>query len=812
MRKVCLIIFVSFFLFIPMVYGYDKTLEDGIYTISSAANSNYSLDVSQGIAKNQSNIQIYSTNFSNAQKFKVSYLEDGYYEILSLVDNNYSLDVSGGKFLNASNIQLYSSNKSNAQKWILKKNGESYYILTIDGKYALDIANGIIKNFSNIWLYQYNGSNAQKFKFNKIEEGSKTIENGLYTISSALNQNKVLNLKNGDITNYNDIQLYDFNGTDAQKWLINYIGNGLYTIKPYASINYSVDVYNGSHNIGTKIQLFKYNNSNAQKWIIKDLNDGYFSIISICNNLNVDVAGANTANGSKIQLYTSNNTNAQKFQFNPVKEFGSRSLKDGYYFINTSLNNKKVLDINNGVIADGINVQIFDINYSLAQKWYIKYIENGYYSILSDKDNNYALEYDDSGNVRINSYQKLDNQKWIIKKNSNNYYIIADNGMYLDLSGGSSANTTNIGLYNFNGTNAQKFNFIKTASGISENVLKNGIYRIASSLDKNKFIDLFEASTQNKSNIQLYQSNATNAQKWVVEYLSNGYYKISSLINMTKVWDVSGGAITNETNLQLYDNNDSIAQQWIIKDVGNGYYNIISNCGGLYVDVAGAKTSNETNIWMYTDNDSKAQKFRFIKSDQETKVIDVSSHQGKIDWDKVYNSGIYGVILRIGAWTNEDSRFSEYIKEVKRLEIPYGIYLFSYASSDDGINKEIQFTKSMIDKYNLKPILGIYYDIEDWYTSPTDSSDLISKDRYDVIIGTYINSISSHVSNKFKVKVYANLYYANNKFNDYARSQIDWIAQYNNTCSYTGNYSLWQFTSSATLDGIKGYVDMSYLY
>ena len=57
-----------------------------------------------------------------------------------------------------------------------------------------------------------------------------------------------------------------------------------------------------------------------------------------------------------------------------------------------------------------------------------------------------------------------------------------------------------------------------------------------------------------------------------------------------------------------------------------------------------------------------------------------------------------------------------------------------------------------------------------------------------------------------------NLYYANNKFNDYARSQIDWIAQYNSECSYTGNYSLWQFTSSATLDGIKGYVDMSYLH
>ena len=216
---------------------------------------------------------------------------------------------------------------------------------------------------------------------------------------------------------------------------------------------------------------------------------------------------------------------------------------------------------------------------------------------------------------------------------------------------------------------------------------------------------------------------------------------------------------------------------------------------------------------MYNCNNSNAQKFRFIKSEKETRVIDVSYHQGQIDWNKVYNSGIYGVILRIGYWNTEDSRFKEYISEVKRFGIPYGIYLFSYASTTNGVNIEADFTKEIIKKYNLNPTLGIYYDLEDWYTSPNDKSDNLSKEQYDSIALNFINSVSSYVGNKYKVKIYANLNYINNRLGNYAKSQVDWVAQYYvSNCGYKGSYSLWQYTDSETLDGINGFVDMNYLY
>lgn len=196
----------------------------------------------------------------------------------------------------------------------------------------------------------------------------------------------------------------------------------------------------------------------------------------------------------------------------------------------------------------------------------------------------------------------------------------------------------------------------------------------------------------------------------------------------------------------------------------------------------------------------------------EKLVVDVSYHQGSIDWDKVYNSGIYGVILRIGYWNTEDARFAEYINEVKRLGIPYGIYIFSYANTTNGASIEANFTNSIIKKYNLNPTLGIYYDLEDWYLSADNTSNTLSKTDYDNIASTYINTVSSYVGSKYKVKIYANLNFVNNRFGDYARSQTDWIAHYVSECGYKGNYSLWQYTSEATLDGIRGYVDMSYLY
>ena len=819
MKKVFLIVIFILTFFLGIISVKAKEIEDGTYIISSSIDCHYSLDLDGATAKNSSNIQLYQSNWTNAQKWKITKGMDGYYTIRSQINNDYVLDVVGGQFANSTNVDLYQNNGTNAQKWIIKSNGDYFNIFTYDNKYSLDINGGIVGNFSNVQIYQNNGTNAQKFIFSKVDKSERTIDDGVYTISSSLDKNKSLDIQNGMMKNLSNIQIYQTNNTEAQMWIIKYLENGYYKLTSYKNMDYSLDVDSGNKINMTNVQLYKYNQSAAQQWIIKNNNDGTFTIISKANGLSLDVANGKAVNGANIWLYEQNGTSAQKFKFNKVENIGSKSIDDGYYFIASAINRNKNFDIPGGNMTSKNNVQIYDTNSTLAQKWHIKYINNGYYEILSNKDGNYALSVDSLENndmitVNINEKNDSDYQKWVIKDNyDGTYSLIAKNNKYIDLNSGSTNNGTKLWLYEGNNTNAQKFKLLKTSEGTGISTLDNGIYIIESALNTNKVLDVPGGNSSNGINLQIYDSNGTNAQKWQLSYVGNGIYKVVSLKDLTKSLDVAGGSVSKGSVLDLYDYNGTYAQEWLLKDAGDGYYYIVSNSGGLVLDVYGADTANGTKVWMYDFNGTNAQKFKIRKVKDKNYIIDVSVHQGQIDWNKVYNTGIYGVMLRIGYWNTEDGRLNEYISEVKRLGIPYGIYLFSYANTTNGANTEANFTKSIISKYNLNPTLGIYYDLEDWKISSDNTSETLSKDQYDNIARTYISSVSSYVSSKYKVKIYADLNHVNNRFGSYARGESDWIAQYNNTgCTYTGRYSMWQYTSSATLDGIRGYVDMSILY
>ena len=189
---------------------------------------------------------------------------------------------------------------------------------------------------------------------------------------------------------------------------------------------------------------------------------------------------------------------------------------------------------------------------------------------------------------------------------------------------------------------------------------------------------------------------------------------------------------------------------------------------------------------------------------------DISSHQGNIDFDSLYNSRqIDGIILRIGYWTLEDPNFKYYISEIKRLNIPYSVYLFSYAHNSNEALQEANNMLSLFTKYQLNPAMNVYYDIEG-YNTTTESSDDISKEEYQQIIETFINYLNA---NGIGAKVYSYYWYALNRFNDKTRSYLDWIAQYSENLSYPHSWRGWQYTDSGVLPGINNAVDLSiFLY
>ncbi len=191
-------------------------------------------------------------------------------------------------------------------------------------------------------------------------------------------------------------------------------------------------------------------------------------------------------------------------------------------------------------------------------------------------------------------------------------------------------------------------------------------------------------------------------------------------------------------------------------------------------------------------------------------VIDVSKFQGQIDWETVKNYGMVdGVILRVGFGSiNEDERLAYNISELKRLGIPYGVYLFSYAENGIEAIAEANATTDLIKKYNMNPTLGIYYDIEDW-TAGSANSYGITQETYQIIVENFISTMKAYGYNSY---VYTGLNFALNRFNEETRKYIRWIAQYNHVCTYPGEYDMWQYSSTERIPGINTNVDVNVLF
>ena len=126
--------------------------------------------------------------------------------------------------------------------------------------------------------------------------------------------------------------------------------------------------------------------------------------------------------------------------------------------------------------------------------------------------------------------------------------------MVLDVSGGSSANGANVQLYQSNDTNAQRWRVTHDSKG----------YVTLTNVGSGKVLDVNGASTEDGANVQQYASNGTWAQKWIAVKNADGSYTFYSGLHDRKVLDVYGGATSNGANVQLCAGNGTKAQRWVI--------------------------------------------------------------------------------------------------------------------------------------------------------------------------------------------------------------------------------------------------------
>ena len=229
------------------------------------------------------------------------------------------------------------------------------------------------------------------------------------------------------------------------------------------------------------------------------------------------------------------------------------------------------------------------------------------------------------------------------------------------------------------------------------------------------------------------------------------------------------------------------------------------------------KEQDKANSWRYKDgeridvqsedNGISAYSMDALPSGATAQGIDVSVWQGDIDWQKVKDAGIDFAIIRLGYWTNgTDKKLERNVSECERLGIPWGAYLYSYCSDPSQAAAEADHAIDLLNQLKAKghtPDLPVYFDMED--------DDLLSGSRD--FAGMATQFCSKVEAAGYTAGVYANKnwwtnYLTSSVFNNWSR----WVAQYNSVCTYGGSYDAWQYTSSGSVPGISGGVDMNWWY
>lgn len=191
-------------------------------------------------------------------------------------------------------------------------------------------------------------------------------------------------------------------------------------------------------------------------------------------------------------------------------------------------------------------------------------------------------------------------------------------------------------------------------------------------------------------------------------------------------------------------------------------------------------------------------------------VIDVSVHQGKIDFKKVKAAGIDGVVIRAGYGKgNIDKRFIDNIESAIEAGFKYiGVYWFSYAYTTDMARREGQYLNDVAGAYKDKLNLGVFFDWE--YDSMTYAKKLGMKCNRALITDMCVAFCKKITELGYKAGYYLN--------QDYEKNYIDtskltsyrkWYARY--ISQRQANCYIWQYTSSGKVSGISGNVDMNEL-
>ena len=840
------------------------SVSDGWYTFASVQDESYVLDVN-GSGKN-SNLRLYKKNDSENQKFYIESVGNNEYKIKTGASNgSLVLNAVNGNNTAGDNVNQYSYDGSiKDEKWKIYQDASGNYVfVSSTGDKVLDICGKKMANNTNIWLWGYYGANTQKWKLNAVKSANDTptisslkpatIDNGWYKITSSANNNLAIEVQGG--TNANGVNIYGNtkNGSNNQDFYFEQISGNEYAIKTAVSDKArALDVVGGNSANGINVRQWDYSDRKAVHWKLYTDDEGNYVLVSSTGDKVLDLTGAKSTAGTNVWTWDYYGASTQEWKLNKVEKSPISYLKqvtvsNGWYTFASVQDESYVLDVNG--YSKNSNLRLYKKNDSENQKFYIESVGNNEYKIKTGASNgNLVLNAVNGNNTagdNVNQYSyddSIKDEKWkIYQDTSGNYVFVSSTGdKVLDICGKKMANDTNIWLWEYYGANTQKWklNPVNVKEGQE---IADGTYTIGLASNNNYVFDVSYCSSKNGTKIQLMNRNGNIAQLFRIKYEGNGEYTINtgaSLYNSSV--DILGGNTTNAT-INQWANNSLAPQRWKITKSGNGYVfrSVINE--NLVLDASGASNGASLTLATYNANDntqkftltkgsgwliSGDRKYYFNENGNKPEVgIDVSYHNGTIDWQKVKDDNISYAIIRSGYRTEKtegkrnigkDVKFEENVANASKVGMEYGVYFYSTAVTIEEANEEADAIIAALKGKN--PSRGVYIDIESTVVYNAKFGSI-----YNSTARRTITDVTKKVCQRLKdagysVGVYASESYFNSVLYTDELQGYMWVARYysntsndQNTLDLNGKYpyKYWQYSSVGRVNGISTAVDMN---
>ena len=172
--------------------------------------------------------------------------------------------------------------------------------------------------------------------------------------------------------------------------------------------------------------------------------------------------------------------------------------------------------------------------------------------------------------------------------------------------------------------------------------------------------------------------------------------------------------------------------------------------------------------------------------------VDISEHNGSVDFSALQNAGVQFVILRCGFGSDctnqDDARFEENVQKAEAAGMPWGAYLYSYATNSSMAQSEAQHALRLLQ--GKKPLYGVWYDVEDPQIAGGDLT---------ATCQTFCGALEAA---GVYTGIYASLSWLNGLLNSPQLDRYDkWVAQWNSQCTYAKPYGIWQYTDSLSIGG-----------